>query len=342
MSCLNPYSAWQDLLTTKPNGKNPIIIRKKHDRIPNIVLENPDRFVSFQIPCGKCVLCRKTRALEIAIRARCEAASHEVSCFVTLTCSDDNLPLVFPGGKLHHRAFQLFFKRLRKRLGIKKLRYLMCGEYGSNTHRPHYHVIIFGWSPTDIYWDDLGFRHDSRILEECWPYGHVRCDELNDNRIFYVAGYTLKESPGFPSYVKWSRRPGLGLKFFEEHWQGIYKKKVSWIPQEDGTLYRLKGFASEYFVGRRMVNSSIRYFNQKMSLLSPEKYVKLSYAKLEYGQAMQRASPLEIKHGVMNLKKKAVLLEHQLASKSRDANAFHLSDTYKELTEHALCDKRKE
>ena len=54
------------------------------------------------------------------------------------------------------KHFQNFYKKLRKKVPhkpyIKKdgttgyksnIKYYACGEYGTNNHRPHYHVVDF-------------------------------------------------------------------------------------------------------------------------------------------------------------------------------------------------------
>ena len=52
----------------------------------------------------------------------------------------------------------------------------MCGEYGENTHRPHYHAILMN-CPLDIYQfhyfhvdDRFKLHWKSKELEELWPY----------------------------------------------------------------------------------------------------------------------------------------------------------------------------
>lgn len=151
MSCLHPTQAWQDTLTVAKNGGHPVVF--SWNSIKDHFYPRPDgsggvelyseRYKPIPIPCGKCVLCRRARAEQIGIRAMFEMKGYpslQDHAFVTLTVSDDRLHEVFPGSRLQHRPFQLFMKRLRKR-GVD-VRYLMCGEYGERTHRPHYHAIL--------------------------------------------------------------------------------------------------------------------------------------------------------------------------------------------------------
>lgn len=101
-------------------------------------LGRDDHLGDIELPCGRCVGCRLRRANEWALRVMHEAKLHPANCFVTLTYRDEDLP---ENGSLRHRDFQLFMKRLRKRADV---RFYMCGEYGEQKLRPHYHACLFG------------------------------------------------------------------------------------------------------------------------------------------------------------------------------------------------------
>lgn len=223
---------------------------------PSGLLDLPVGVRRIEIPCGHCFACHQSRAFDILVRAVAESRMYDFSSFITLTVSDEFLPSVFPGGVLDHRPFQLFAKRLRKQIG--KFRYLMCGEYGENSKRPHYHLILFGHRFVD------GFVRDhiwycSRVLYQSWPYGHITCDDVCNERIAYVAGYQLKPFQsvgGVSSYVRWSRRPGLGFTWFERFWSDL-------VRSQDRLTFVLDG---------REVNISCRYFFEKLSLFSSADY----------------------------------------------------------------------
>lgn len=150
------------------------------------------------LACGSCASCRIARANDWSMRAIHEASCHDDNCFVTLTYDDDHLP---EGGTLVKRHLQLFFKRLRKYLGDQRIKYFACGEYGDEGNRPHYHILIFGWRPTD---DDLecvgkkGKRlyYSSRVIRDFWTYGYNTVDEINPKTARYTAGYVQKKYKG--------------------------------------------------------------------------------------------------------------------------------------------------
>jgi len=193
---------------------------------------------SFLLPCGGCIGCRLSKAQDWATRMHHEAALHDQNSFVTLTYADEHLP---EDGSLSLRALQLFNKRLRKSLGDRAVRYFACGEYGDQTWRPHYHLILFGHQFPDLTaWSKSPtghVLHRSENLERLWPFGHSLVGHVTHQSAAYVARYTLKKITGEPAstyYVRphpvtgifyrvvpefavMSRRPGIGGDWFNKY-----------------------------------------------------------------------------------------------------------------------------
>lgn len=152
-----------------------------------------------------------------------EAAEHgENNVFVTLTYSDDKLPA---NNSLDPRALSLFLKRLRKVCG-RPIRFYACGEYGSRTGRPHYHLALFGYSP--CFW---GITRTGRVAccDSCdrvfraWGQGGVLLGTLEQNSAQYIAGYVSKKYTSAQSYKgrvkpfsRMSLRPGIGAGMMDE------------------------------------------------------------------------------------------------------------------------------
>ena len=119
-----------------------------------------DRAESLEIPCGKCIGCRLKRSREWAQRCMLELQYHSSAYFITLTYDDLHLPMneivdndgcivQSPVHTLVKRDLQLFMKRLRKN-SRQELRFFGCGEYGDESFRPHYHIIVFGLELNDL------------------------------------------------------------------------------------------------------------------------------------------------------------------------------------------------
>ncbi len=193
------------------------------------------------VACGQCTSCRLARSEAWALRCVHEQAFHEKSCFVTLTYDDGHVP---SDGSVDVRHWQLFAKRLRKRLG--PFRFFHCGEYGELNFRPHYHACIFGH---DFFSDRFLFSSSgdyevfvSDVLSSVWGLGFATVGELNFRSAAYVARYVMKKATGplaveeyrrldletgeeffvRPPYVTMSRRPGLGKQWISKFVDDVY------------------------------------------------------------------------------------------------------------------------
>jgi hypothetical protein len=150
-----------------------------------------------EIPCGRCMSCRLNRASQWSTRITHEASLHQSNSFITLTYSDTYLPSDLA---LSVREIQLFIKRLRKALP-QQIRYVLCGEYGSKTYRPHYHAILFG---VDFSADRYRYKtsktghplYRSPTLEAAWPFGYCDIGAVTPLSAGYVARYTTKKVYG--------------------------------------------------------------------------------------------------------------------------------------------------
>lgn len=149
---------------------------------------------SLDLPCGRCMGCRLDRSRDWAIRCVHESKLHKQNSFVTLTYSPEHLP---PDNGLHYEHFQKFIRRLRKK--APKFRFFMCGEYGDDTDRPHYHAILFGLSFPDqqrFGGSDAKPVYISRTLEHIWGLGSCTVQAVNFSTARYVAGYIHKKRLG--------------------------------------------------------------------------------------------------------------------------------------------------
>ncbi len=165
-----------------------------------------------KVSCGQCGGCRAERARQWGIRGMHELAMtsdqapvlpQPIGSFITLTYAKEHLPI---NGQLSKRAWQLFAKSLRHRIG--PFRFLMCGEYGSGKYseRPHYHAAIFGEDfqrpdrdddRTYLKANKQGHRlFTSPILGEVWPWGHHSIGGISFDSCCYIASYITKKVNG--------------------------------------------------------------------------------------------------------------------------------------------------
>lgn len=199
-----------------------------------------------KIPCGTCIGCRLdyTRSWSDRLMLELSTTPGQKACFVTLTYSDDTVPYCFDEENdpdhlfpvsltLDKRDLQLFMKRLRFTFSDLKIRFFACGEYGSSTLRPHYHLILFGLSMDEF--SDLRILKRNKLnqliytsdrLRDIWSNGHVSIAPVTYQSCAYVARYNLKKAYGLihkssefavDPFVLMSRRPGIGAEYFELH-----------------------------------------------------------------------------------------------------------------------------
>lgn len=155
-----------------------------------------------------------------------EAADHAQNSFLTLTYSDENLPL---SGSLCRDHLTNFIKRLRKSFAPNRLRYYAVGEYGSEGLRPHYHMAAFGFPSCSRGQTTLGASGyccatcDS--VQRTWGLGLIYAGELNMESARYICKYTIKrmtdsEDPRLedrdPEFATMSLKPGIGAGMMDE------------------------------------------------------------------------------------------------------------------------------
>lgn len=162
------------------------------------------------MPCGKCPQCLANYRAELISRLKVENFNSSFSLFVTLTYDDNNLFFNNKGvASVCKRDVQLFFKRLRKKLGNKSFRYFLTSEYGDHTKRPHYHALLFFAIPRDASIYDK--------ITECWGKGFCDFGEVETGSITYCTKYCLKKTAPPPEGDKcfrlFSMRPGLGAAY---------------------------------------------------------------------------------------------------------------------------------
>lgn len=205
MPCVYPLDAWRSAKCNE-SGKRGIVFNPREGFTDQ----------HLQIPCGKCIGCSTDRAKSWAVRMYHESTQHDQNSFITLTYSE-------APKALDKRHLQLFFKRLRK---LYPLRYFACGEYGSNTRRPHYHAVIFGqdFLAGAIQLNDNLYTHPT--VEKVWGHGFVSMGAVTIQSCAYVAGYVQKKVGDPDTFNLMSRRPGIGHNWIDQHKGDLERTEV--------------------------------------------------------------------------------------------------------------------
>ncbi len=237
MQCTNPLFSY-----AVPYFEDGILKRKIFFNSASL-LKSPEYqksgyFDIYELPCGKCLSCRENRARSWALRLKMESYCHDITSFITLTYDDAHLP---EHGNLYYKHVQLFLKKLRKKLN-HKIRFFCAGEYGSINARPHYHIIIFGYFPSDCKHFSDNQEHTlytSETLSTLWPFGNAVVCRGDFATFLYTARYAVKKIADFdtkktyknidkksltktPEFCRMSLKPGIGYEFIKK-FQGDFR-----------------------------------------------------------------------------------------------------------------------
>lgn len=268
-----------DFVFLDSNGK----WNKMHGDIPK-TLKN-DYIKEFQpIPCGCCLSCRLTRAAEMADRCMLEMKNHDKACFITLTYDDEHIIRTRYVNKetgetgisetLFKKHYQDFIKRLRKHYPDNNIRYVLCGEYGDTTFRPHYHAIIFGYEPADKQYYSINKRgqilYNSMELQKLWNKGFVVVGDVTKDSANYVCRYVTKklysdlgqelyqDKGRIPPFIVSSKRPAIGKTWYENNKEWCFDHQISYSTPDGGHSFQ----APRYFKKLREKDLSL-YKNLK-------------------------------------------------------------------------------
>lgn len=208
-------------------------------------------FKVYDIPCGKCELCRVDMRYSKALRIMLEAESWpESSYFITLTFDNDHLG----NGELDHNEWSQFIKNFRQKFcqakycnlrdrggknhgreyskTFKKIKQVMCGEYGDQFGRKHFHGIIFNHQFTDATFTGFYSKKNNPIytspsLAETWGKGSVQIEKVTFDLALYVGAYVtdLHDEPEAnhghkkKQYGRFGK--GIGLEWISKYWNDV-------------------------------------------------------------------------------------------------------------------------
>lgn len=220
-----------------------------------MLCSKPYRKEDREFGCGQCTNCRINRSRLWVGRMLLESMEHPYSAFVTLTYNEKHLP---NPPHLSKKPAQLFLKRLRGMAPGRTIRYYAVGEYGDKNWRPHYHLILFGISPTE-----------GKLIEKCWPFGFIQMGTVEAASIGYVAAYVMKKLTNpkdrrlegrTPEFCIMSAKPGIGYGMVErmaKQYEGPSGQaafdKIGWIATQfrnEGHLYPLGRYLTQKVLSR--------------------------------------------------------------------------------------------
>ncbi len=344
MVCYHPVTCIYPAVENS-EGKRPLLFSVPEDwrldrKLPifRMAGKNYEDIQGFKIkvPCGKCIGCRLDYARHWAIRSMHEARMHKDNCFVTLTFNNEHMP---DNGSLCRGYIQSWLKRFRWKYG-NNIRYMLCGEYGSKTHRPHYHILFYGFNFPDRYvWSERhgNLYYRSPGLEEIWrdassseSNGFSVIGDVSFESSAYVARYITKKVFGVPAkdhyngrekeFLNMSRMPGLGNEFFYKYWSDMYNV----------------GYVVCYNRGKKFKAPIPRYYDNLLSEYKPELYNRYKFDKrkeminnLFVEHLDESTERLQVREELQNLKLDKLVRFYEISDFLHNIYYRYISASYK-------------
>lgn len=273
-NCISPVSVWQTEKTIK--------VRGKFKTIREASLK--------QFPCGKCPLCKHSHRMNWLMRCQQESKHSQLPnhWFITLTYNEKKVPRKQGVRTLYKRHPQLFLKRLRK-AGFE-IKYILVGEYGSETSRPHYHMLC--WTNATI-----------TDIDKAWSYGNVHYRKLERETILYTLKYVLNPRQGDnelkqKEYAVYSK--GIGLSYMDDamyrYHTGDYENPIYYTVLEGKKIPLPRYYRKKIFTKyQNSINATDQYFKALKTKMRGIRKLKeygyrnpwKEYARLKHYRAAQ-------------------------------------------------------
>ena len=229
-----------------------------------------------EVPCGKCVNCINRKAAQWGFRLMQEVKRSTSACFLTFTYDDQNLKFSENGyPTLYKKDYQDFVKRLRKKHTTSnkenRIKYYAVGEYGDDTHRPHYHAIMF----------NLPKNYITNIapLNDVWQNGFIHFGNVKAESIRYVTGYMNKEATDYTYGINDDRAKQFSImsKNIGDNWLtpamiDYYRSRKSiTIVKENGELMSMPRYYKQKIFNQLELN----IINKDMQAIFDEDFTTL-------------------------------------------------------------------
>lgn len=211
---------------------------------------------------------------------------------LTLTYDPVHLP---EGGTLVKEDVTGFIRKLRLHYG-QGVRFFCAAEYGAKFSRPHYHLVMFNFKPTDLVPSAKrsGFQtYTSEQIEGIWQKGRVEVGTFSTRGAMYAAQYVVKKARNktedyqgkLPEFALMSRMPGIGVPYLEKYHGNIFPRGYCII---DGRKFPVPKFYLEW-IKQNIPQTAFRVRKQNRACQDkPTRKQRAPGAKDEYLKAITK------------------------------------------------------
>lgn len=221
------------------------------------------------VPCGVCPVCLQNRRHDWSFRLGEELRTAKNAYFITLTYSDENLLYNIQDRlpTLHKKHVQAFTKKLRTYItrldkNYPQYRFYATGEYGTQTLRPHYHIIGFNIPPKI-----------AAQIEKIWNKGTTFTVNANDATIHYTTKYIINSKKAYGNREQpkalMSRRPPIGHNYLLRN-EAYHQQTLNPYVIKNGYIARMPS----YYKDKIFSEDQKEFIAKKYQELGDTKYLQ--------------------------------------------------------------------
>lgn len=230
------------------------------------------------VPCGKCLACRINKRREWTLRLCHEEVFSDTAYFVTLTYDEDHVPYAGDFQAVYKPDIQAFMKRLRKDVAKYdpdiKVRFFLNSEYGPQTLRPHYHMLLFNVPEEKMFKDARTIKRGRSTsftcpyLSQIWKAGNVEFGIASKERAGYCAKYFIDRKEVDPDLVPnfslMSLRPGIGYAYQDKIKDKVQKYGLRACLNSSGTYVALPRYYRDKILSEDQKHERLMEFLQEV------------------------------------------------------------------------------
>lgn len=241
-----------------------------------------------EVACHKCWQCIRRKVDDWTGRCIAESETSVMTRSVTLTYGRDNRI----GSADHIKAACLTYSDVQKYVRSLrdqgyKVRYFVCGEYGSKKGRAHWHLILF-FSGTKMPLRPM----DRQFNDDNWEHGFSFWQKATPEAVAYVTKYIVKGASDDEKqyHQALSKAPPLGDEWFRQYAgkfvdQGLAPQDLFYsfehVRDRDGRarVFVMSGVTAENFIGYFVDQWQARYKDHEPSSELVDKWYDLQARK---------------------------------------------------------------
>nr|WEW54507.1 MAG: replication initiation protein [Microvirus Sku110] len=235
-----------NIWSTRTYPFNNLLARYSKQEIKHMIIKN----IIVVIPCGKCSKCLNAKKTSYEKRVKAQFKKTRFNYLLTLTFSNEQIRALITDDEkkelINYNDYNISYlstlskydcKNIIKNIKNKlnryykrkvKLHYILCGEYGENTKRAHYHILLMLNEPIpDLIKIPAKGNYYKSSMFESKQYGlyDLQLADSKDNTAKYITKYLVKDS---------NKSNTFKLNLFQEQQQ----KELISNNIKDGYLYK--------------------------------------------------------------------------------------------------------